>query len=105
MALALPGADEADHHGSPSFRVNGKIFCTLREETRRVMVKLSPEDQYNFCAAHGEAMSPVPGYWGRKGATYVAVDQIDRVLAQTLLDIAWARVVPRARVKAPSAKI
>ena len=29
LALALPGAVEADHHGRPSFRVGGKIFATL----------------------------------------------------------------------------
>jgi hypothetical protein len=29
MALALPGATEQDHHGRPSFRVQGKIFATL----------------------------------------------------------------------------
>src|ERR671916_2778965 len=29
LALALPGALEADHHGRPSFRVGGRIFATL----------------------------------------------------------------------------
>jgi hypothetical protein len=34
LALALPGAVQADHHGRPSFRVEGKIFATLWEEAR-----------------------------------------------------------------------
>jgi hypothetical protein len=29
LALALPQAEEHDHHGRPSFRVTGKIFATL----------------------------------------------------------------------------
>jgi hypothetical protein len=29
MALALPEAVQADHHGNPSFRVIGRIFATL----------------------------------------------------------------------------
>ncbi|MEJ0066142.1 MAG: MmcQ/YjbR family DNA-binding protein [Caulobacteraceae bacterium] len=29
LALALPEAVEADHHGMPSFRVRGKIFSTI----------------------------------------------------------------------------
>lgn len=29
LALALPGAIERDHHGRPSFRVDGRIFATL----------------------------------------------------------------------------
>ena len=32
LALALPEAVEQDHHGRPSFRVNGKIFATLWDE-------------------------------------------------------------------------
>jgi hypothetical protein len=104
MALALPGAEEADHHGSPSFVVKGKIFCTLRETASRMMVKLSLEDQFNFCAAHGEVVSPVPGYWGRKGSTYVALDRIDRALAETLLSLGWARIAQGRKALAPSVK-
>jgi hypothetical protein len=33
LALALPEAIEADHHGRPSFRVAGKIFATVWDET------------------------------------------------------------------------
>jgi hypothetical protein len=29
LALALAGAVEQDHHGRPSFRVDGRIFATL----------------------------------------------------------------------------
>lgn len=29
LALALPGALERDHHGRPSFRVDGRVFATL----------------------------------------------------------------------------
>ena len=35
------------------------------------MVKLSPEDQHNFCKEHPEAFTPVKGAWGRLGATSV----------------------------------
>ncbi len=96
MALDLPGAVEMDHHGFPSFRVAGKIFCTLRGEPPRLMVKLGPEDQHNFCAAHPEAIEPVPGYWGRKGATFVRYDRIEEALAETLLRLAWTGVAPKA---------
>lgn len=34
LALALPDAVEQDHHGKPSFRVRGKIFATLWDDTR-----------------------------------------------------------------------
>ena len=42
LALALPGAEERDHHGRPSFRVNGKIIATLwTPEELNVMVEES----------------------------------------------------------------
>ena len=96
LALAMPEAIEADHHGFPSFRVRGKIFCTLRPETARLMVKLDSEDQLNFREAHPDAIAPVPGYWGRKGATFVECPELDEALIQTLLDIAWRKVAPKS---------
>jgi hypothetical protein len=95
MALALPEASEVDHHGFPSFRVAGKIFCTLREDRSRLMVKLTPEHQHNFVETYPEAIEPVPGYWGRKGSTFVDFSALDRTLIATLLDLAWAGVAPR----------
>ncbi len=97
MALDLPGSVEMDHHGFPSFRVAGKIFCTLRSDPARLMVKLDVEDQHNFCLAHPDAIEPVPGYWGRKGSTFVAYDRIDEDLATVLLRLAWTGAAPKAR--------
>ncbi len=58
------------------------------------MVKLGTGDQENLCEAHPEAITPVPGYWGRKGATYVALDRIDADLARMLLALAWRGIAP-----------
>ncbi|MEO8926103.1 MAG: MmcQ/YjbR family DNA-binding protein [Caulobacteraceae bacterium] len=95
IAWALPETVEADHHGNPSFRVGGKIFATLREDRPRVMVKLDPEDQHNFVAAHPGFIEPVPGYWGRKGATLVDTAAADEDLIATLIRLAWSRVTPK----------
>jgi hypothetical protein len=94
LALGFPGAEEQDHLGSPSFRVRGRIFATLRAAPDRLMVKLDPEDQHNLAAAWPQIVSPVPGYWGRKGSTFAACDQIDEAQALTLLRLAWTRAAP-----------
>ena len=99
LALTLPEAAEADHHGIPSFRVNGKIFCTIHLDHPRMMVKLDPEDQANLAAGHPGVVEAVPGYWGRKGSTFVAYESADETLASTLLEMAWTNVAP-ARLKA-----
>ena len=99
--MALPEVVEADHHGFPSFRVAGKIFCTLREDRPWLMVKLAAEDQHNFVEAHGGVVEPVPGYWGRKGATYVDTPAADEALIATLINLAWARVAPKRLLGRP----
>lgn len=99
LALALPEAVEADHHGFPSFRVAGRIFATLRTDPPRLMVKLDPEDQHNLSEAHPGVIAPVPGYWGRKGSTFVDFERIDDETGEMLLRLAWAGVAPK-RLKA-----
>jgi hypothetical protein len=95
MALALPEVVEMDHHGFPSFRVGGKIFATLRQQPVRLMVKLDPEDQRNLAEGHPGIISPVPGYWGRKGSTFVDYVEGDQELLRSLLRLAWAGVAPK----------
>ncbi len=73
----------------------GKIFCTLREDRPRLMVKLTPEHQHNFVETYADAIEPVPGYWGRKGSTFVDFSALDRSTLVTLLELAWAGVAPR----------
>ena len=76
IALAQVEAEEVDHFGMPSFRVGKKIFCTIHApQHRRAMLKLDPEDQHNL--ADGDAIVPVPGYWGRKGSTFVDLDKVE----------------------------
>jgi hypothetical protein len=95
LALALPETVEADHHGIPSFRVAGKIFCTIRQDRPRMMVKLDVEDQRNLADAHPGVVEPVPGYWGRKGSTFVWYDKADAALVEMLLGMAYANVAPK----------
>ena len=90
LALALPEAAEADHFGMPSFRVRGKIFCTLHQDQPRMMVKLDPEDQINLAEAHAGVVEAVTGYWGRKGSTFVWYEKADEALISMLLQTAHA---------------
>jgi len=101
MALALPEAVEMDHHGFPSFRVVGKIFATLRRQPGPLMVKLDPEDQRNLAEGRPGLITPVPGYWGRKGSTFVNYVEADEELLRSLLRLAWAGVAPK-RLQRPA---
>jgi hypothetical protein len=94
LALSLPNTTEADHHGIPSFRVAGKIFCTLHGATGRLMVKLDPEDQANLAAGRPGVVEPVAGYWGRKGSTFVNLSRADETFVAQLIRMAWLKAAP-----------
>lgn len=87
LALALPGAVEADHHGRPSFRVAGKIFATLRDDNRlNVMLDL-PGILTAVAAAPGTCAEV---WWGKRlCAVQVALDRADAELVRDLLTDAW----------------
>ena len=100
LALALPGVEERDHHGKPSFRAGGKIFCTLRPPTARMMVKLDPEDQRNLIEGYPGVVSSVGGSWGAQGSTFVEADLAGEEFTRRLLAMAFARVAPHRKNRA-----
>lgn len=88
-ALALPGAVEQPHFHLASFRVNKKIFATIREKENRVMLKLTPVDQSVFCAFDDTVFFPVPGVWGAKGATFVSLAKVRKDMLKDALVTAY----------------
>jgi hypothetical protein len=83
LALSLPGAEESSHMGSPDFRVGGRIFATLAAAKLGYgNIMITPEQQSAFVEELPEVFIPVPGGWGRDGATHInlAVANEDVVL-------------------------
>jgi hypothetical protein len=83
LALSLPNTEESSHMGSPDFRVGGRIFATLAAAKLGYgNIMITPEQQAVFVAELPEIFIPVPGGWGRGGATHIklAVANEDVVL-------------------------
>jgi hypothetical protein len=99
IALALPDTAEAPHFHLTSFRVAGKIFATFGPE-RPLMLKLDPEDQANLVAGDPGRLEPVPGTWGRQGATFVRIETLPADQLSGLVRMAWARAAPKRLLKA-----
>lgn len=95
IALALPFANERDHHGRPSFRVAGKIFATLWAAERRAMVKLGRSEQAAALALAPETFAPAPGGWGHSGWTRVQLDRVSAEELRQMLRSAWELAAPR----------
>ena len=101
LALSFPEAIQQSHMGHPDFRVRGRIFATLgHPDGSHAMVKLLPEQQDVLCRSRPEVFTPVPGGWGRRGATYVLLETLDRATALDALEIAWRNTAPKSLLRA-----
>jgi hypothetical protein len=99
--LSLEGAEEGSHMGQPDFRVGGHIFATLAAEAQGFgNVLLTPEQQESFVSERPDVFVPIPGGWGRKGATHVRLDRANEDLVAGTLYAAWKlRVDKNARTR------
>ena len=89
LALAFPDAEEQPHFHLASFRIKKKIFATLWEKENRAMLKLSLIDQSVFCSYDITIFFPVPGGWGTKGATFVALNKVRKDMLKDALATAY----------------
>ena len=96
IALEMDGACESKHMGHPDFRVNGKIFATLGyPDDNGGVVVLTPEEQAVFVRAAPKAFTSVKGFWGRRGATRVALAAVDARTLRKAMKAAWQRLAPK----------
>jgi hypothetical protein len=90
LALSLPDAVEGSHMGAADFRVGGRIFATLASESKGYgNLMLTPELQTEFVQEAPDVFLPVPGGWGRNGATHMRLTQATEDLMAGALRTAW----------------
>ena len=93
-ALSLPETEEKPHFHLTSFRVKNKIFSTIHADKNYMMVGLSPIDQSVFCSFNKEIIFPVPGGWGRRGATFINLKKVKKSMLLDALTTAWKKTAP-----------
>jgi len=90
LALTLEGAEEGSHFGAADFRVGGRIFATLAAEKQGYgNLMLTPEQQAAFVSEAPGVFLPIPGGWGRNGATHVLLSAANEDLLLGALRTAW----------------
>ena len=93
MALAFPEVTERDHHGMPSFRVQGKIFTTVPDQ-RHLHVMLDAFVTHAAVGTYPDACAEL--WWGKRlSGMRVILDHADRDLLADLLEEAWLRRAPK----------
>jgi len=102
MALSFPDTVESSHMNHPDFRANGKIFATLpNADDGHAMVKLPPDQQAAFVELDPSAFTPVPGGWGRQGATKVRLNVVKEESLRGALTVAWQNASQKKPRKKP----
>jgi hypothetical protein len=92
IALSLEGAEEGSHMGAADFRVGGRIFATLASVAQGYgNLMLTPEQQAAFVDEAPDIFLPVPGGWGRNGATHIRLDKASEDVLTGALRTAWKR--------------
>ena len=99
MALALPEATEEPHFHLASFRIKKKIFSTLWEAEKKMMVKLSLIDQSVYCSIDKNIIYPIPGGWGKQGATFIELANVKKQILKEALEAAWKNTAPKTLLK------
>lgn len=100
LALGMPGVIERAHMGHPDFRVNGRIFATLRADERWGMVKLLPDEQQEIVRLNPDVFVPSSGAWGRQGCTDVRLEAATEATVRGAMLLAWQG----ASAKPPSSR-
>jgi hypothetical protein len=99
MALALPLASEAPHFDRLAFRTPRKIFATLGP-AGDLNLMFDPDLRDFYCEQDPEAFAPVPGGWGRMGATRCDLDAVDEATLASALQAAHRLAMPKAKPRA-----
>ena len=103
IALSFESVEESSHMDSPDFRVGGRIFATLAAAKKGYgNLLLTPEVQQNFVAELPEVFLPIPGGWGRNGATHVVLASASEDVLEGALRTAYKlRLEANSRTKKP----
>jgi hypothetical protein len=105
IALSFEGALEVPHFDRAAFRTKRRIFATLPPDGASANLMLDREVQEAVCEALPGSFAPVPGGWGRMGATTVNLRTVSEADLTRALTEAHARASePRPKRKAPKTR-
>jgi hypothetical protein len=97
LALSFPDTEEQPHFDLQSFRVKNKIFATLWAKENRAMLKLPLVDQSVSCSYDNTVFFPVPGGWGKQGATFVELNKVRKDMFKDALTTAYNGVASKIK--------
>ncbi len=98
LALSFPETSEIPHFDKPSFRYMNKIFGTYWKDEHKAMLKLSLVDQDVFCSIDKEIFYPVPGGWGKQGATFVNLKKAGKKIFKDAITCSYNSIIKKKSI-------
>ncbi len=99
LALSLQDASERPHFDRAAFRTPRKTFATLANDGSDINLMFDSALQEFFCEQAPKVVAPVPGGWGRMGATRFDLKRVDEATLLSALKAAHALAAPKAKAK------
>ena len=101
FALSLPETTEQPHFDMSSFRVKGKIFCTVPEGGKHLHIQVDPMELDALVEADPAAYETI--MWGKRVQSdwmRVTLAKAEREVVCGLLEDAWRRKAPKRVLQA-----
>lgn len=99
IALALPGAEERETWGHPTFRIRNKMFAMLATDESTASLKAVQEEQ-TACIRSDPQTFYMPPYVGKHGWIGVVLDRVDADELSELVTDAWRLTAPKRMLRA-----
>ena len=96
LALGLPGMEEKDHWGNPSFRVRGKIVATLQLERNTCMLMLDELETQGLLDSAHPAFEEF--HWGKQQKLWIHLPKVPATLLERLMVGVWERLASKKLV-------
>lgn len=97
LALSLADASEHPHMSRTAFKTPRKTFATLAGDGSDINLMFDPDTRDFYCEQAPNIFTPVPGGWGRMGATRCDLKRTDEATLLSALKAAHALAAPKPK--------
>jgi hypothetical protein len=94
LALSFEAAEERPHFDRLAFRTPRKTFATLAGDGSDINLMFDADLQELYCEQVPASFAPVPGGWGKMGATRCDLKKVDKTTLESALKAAHALAQP-----------
>jgi len=95
----MPGAEEVEHWGKPSFRMNSKIFAVIQDDQKTLTVKTTKEERA-LLTQMAPKIYRIPDSFSNLNYMHINLESASEAEVTTYIQNAWGHVAPKKVAKA-----